>query len=80
MSALFVVFHKNISAAAIERLTREFNTLEWAQAFIGNAHVYGVWAPDEQADAWKDAIAQLPEVELVERVRRGIRLVPDHAT
>lgn len=79
MSVLLLIFRKGISTTAIEKLLSGFRGgLEWAPMFTENPRVYAMRVPGDQAQAWKDIMAQLPEVELAERIG-SVRLVPDRA-
>ena len=78
MGVLLLIFRKGIGTAAIEKLMAEFNGFKWVKAFTDNDRIYAMQVPGDQAGAWKDSLAQLPEIDLVEQVGT-VRLVHDRA-
>lgn len=80
MSVFPVLFRRGIGAAEIEKVLSGFGSLEWTQAFMENDRLYAIRiSASGYADVWKDALAQLPEVELAECVvGGGVRIVHDH--
>lgn len=81
MRALLVIFRSDVSVEVVQRLTRELGATgwgEWALAFTDNGRVYSVQVEEDESDAWKSALQEIPEVACVEYIGR-VRFVKEHS-
>lgn len=77
MTLLLLLFHKHVSAEEIERVVRGLGPdFPSARLFNENVTLQGLQVPVARAVAWREALAQFPEVAWVECASR-IRFVPD---